>query len=251
MHRSTVVRRVLFRWNGITVNSYPAMLYIGLVTGVVAGNYAANVMSLAADRVFIATFALIIPALAGARLLYVATHWDRYRNDHSQIWNRSQGGAAQYGGLALAVPVSVPLLSALQLPFGAFWDIASITMLVGMIFTRVGCLMNGCCAGRPSDVWGSMYLPNHLGVWAKRVPAQILEAAWASALLAGSLLVWPRLPFQGALFVVVVAGYASGRLFLESTRDSRFPGQSFTINHGISLLLIALSIATLAVRGLM
>lgn len=242
------MRRVLFQWNGLTVHSYPAMLYIGLVVGVVAGNYAAHASGLDAVRVFVATFLLIIPALAGARLLHVASKWDFYRSNREQIWNRRRGGAAQYGGLLLAVPLSVPLLAAMQLPFGAFWDIGAITMLAGMIFTRVGCLMNGCCSGRPSDVWGSMYLPNHAGVWAKRIPTQILEATWASMLLAGSLVIWPRLPFRGALFVFVVAGYACGRLLLESTRDSRRTGQTFTIHHGISFLLIALSVAALVAR---
>ncbi len=245
------MRRVLFQWNGLVIYSYPAMLYVGLVAGVIVGNYAAHESGLDALRVFVATFVLIIPALAGARLLHVASHWDWYRDNRGQIWNRARGGAAQYGGLLLAVPLSVPLLAAMGVPFGAFWDIGAITMLTGMIFTRVGCLMNGCCAGRPSDVWGSMYLPNYAGVWAKRVPTQILEAAWASALLASSMLLWPRLPFRGALFVFVVAGYAFGRLLLESTRDSRPAGQTFTIHHGISLLLIALSIAALTGRGLM
>lgn len=245
------MKRVLFQWNGFVVYSYPVMLYIGLVAGVIVGNYAAHASGVDALRVFVATFVLIIPALAGARLLHVASHWDWYRVNRGEIWNRKQGGAAQYGGLLLAVPLSVPLLAAMKLPFGAFWDIGAVTMLTGMIFTRVGCLMNGCCAGRPSDVWGSMYLPDYAGVWAKRVPTQILEAAWASVLLAASILLWPRLPFRGALFVFVVAGYACGRLLLESTRDSRPAGQAFTIHHGISLLLIALSIAALAGRSLM
>lgn len=245
------MRRVLFQWNGLTVHSYPAMLYIGLVFGVVAGNYAAHASGLDAPRVFIATFLLIIPALAGARLLHVASNWEFYGSNRHQIWNRSQGGAAQYGGLLLAVPISLPLLAAFDLPFGAFWDVGAITMLVGMIFTRVGCLLNGCCAGRPSDVWGSMYLPNYTGVWAQRIPTQILEAVWASVLLAVSILIWHRLPFRGALFLFVVVGYACGRLLLESTRDTRPPGQTFTMHHGISALLIALSIAALVGRGFM
>ncbi len=36
------MRPILFQWRGLTVWSYPAMLYIGLVAGVVAGNVAAH-----------------------------------------------------------------------------------------------------------------------------------------------------------------------------------------------------------------
>lgn len=245
------MRRVLFHLWGRPIHSYPAMLYIGLVAGIVAGNYAAHVAGLDAFRVYVATIVLIIPSLAGARLLHVASNWAVYRQDRSRIWDLSEGGMAQYGGLVLGVPISVPLLAALHLPFGAFWDIGSFTMLVGMIFTRFGCLLNGCCSGRASTIRGSIYLPNHMGVWEKRIPTQILEAGWATVLLMSSMAIWQRLPFPGALFLFVVAGYACGRLALESTRELPAAGRRFTIHHAISLLIIALSLAALTGHGLM
>lgn len=244
------MRRVLFYWRGRPIHSYPAMLYIGLVAGVVAGNYAANIAGLDAFRVYVATILLLIPSLAGARILHVASHWDAYRRDRGRIWNLKEGGMAQYGGILLAVPLSVPLLAALRLPFGQFWDIGSFTILVGMIFTRIGCLLNGCCAGRPSTMWGSIYLPNHLGVREKRIPTQLLEAGWAAVLLAVSIVIWPRLPFGGALFLFVVAGYATGRLALESARDLPAESRRFTVHHAISLLIIVLSVAAITGRGL-
>jgi prolipoprotein diacylglyceryltransferase len=150
-----------------------------------------------------------------------------------------------YGGLAVVLPLSVPLLAALQLPLGAFWDVATFTILVGMIFTRVGCLLNGCCAGRPSRTWVSMYLPNHTGVWERRIPTQCLEAGWAGVLLVAAITVWRWLPFPGALFLLVSAGYASGRLVLESMREPQRRATRFTIDHAISAVLVMLSLAAL------
>ncbi len=123
------------------------MLYFGLVAGVVAGNAAAHAARIDAFRAFVATLVLIVPALIGARLFYATTHWRLYRQSPRRIWNRRDGGATMYGGLPIALLLSVPLLAALRLPFGAFWDVAAFTILVGMIFVRIGCLMNGCCAG--------------------------------------------------------------------------------------------------------
>lgn len=245
------MRPVFFSWRGVTIHSYPAMLYIGLNAGVVAGNYAAHATQLDAFRVFVASILLMIPALGGARVQHVASNWKYYRQHRSEIWDLSKGGMAQYGGLLLAVPLSVPLLFALDLPFGAFWDIGAITLLIGMIFTRIGCLMNGCCAGRPSGMWCSLYLPNRRGVWAKRIPTQLLEATWASILLSSAVSVWPQLPFRGALFLFVTAGYGCGRILLESARDGRPAGKRFTINHAISLLLIVVSLAALTGRRFM
>jgi len=178
------------------------MLYLGLVAGVFAGNSAAHAAGLDAFRVFVATLILIVPAIAGARLLYVASNWKTYSSNLARIWDRREGGMAMLGGLPLAIGLSLPLLSALQLDFGAFWDVAVFTILVGMIFTRGGCLLNGCCAGRPSKSWLSVCLPNAKGVWERRLPTQCLEAAWAGMLLAAALTVRSRVPFPGALFCV-------------------------------------------------
>ena len=224
------------------------MLYVGLVAGVFGGNMAAHASAIDPFRTYVATIILFVPALAGARLLFVASHWDIYGKNVARIWDRSDGGQAMYGGLPAALLVSVPLLAALRLQFGAFWDVGAITILVGMIFTRVGCLLNGCCAGRPSRAWLSMNLPNSYGVWEKRIPTQYLEAAWAIVLLISALEVWHLLPFRGGLLLFITAGYASGRLVLESMREQNYDARRFTIQHVISLCLIASSLAVLTAR---
>jgi prolipoprotein diacylglyceryltransferase len=242
------MRPILFQWRRITIPSYLAMLYLGLVAGVVAGNAAAHAAGIDAFRAFVATLVLVACALIGARLLYVMTHWQLYRRDLPRIWHRSEGGAALYGGLLLALPFSVPLLAILHLSWGAFWDVATFTMLVGMIFTRVGCLLNGCCAGRPSSARFSVRLPNQRGEWKRRIPTQCLEAGWAAALLVFAMAVWRWLPFPGALFLLVLTGYALGRLAFESTRELRHGASRFTIHHAISVLLIVVSLVGLTTR---
>jgi phosphatidylglycerol:prolipoprotein diacylglycerol transferase len=235
------MHRVLFEWRGIVIHAYPAMLYVGLVGGVVAGNYAAHRAGLDPARAYVATLLLIVPALLGARLLFVATHWHVYRRDLRRIWRRSDGGAALYGGLALAVPLSVPLLAALRVSFGAFWDVAIFTMLVGMVFTKVGCLLNGCCAGRPTTGLLGLRLPDTRGEWRRRIPTQLLEAGLAVVLIVGAAVVWKRLPFEGALFLCVVGAYGIGRTLLESTRDTVDRVGSLGVNYAISGVLVVLS----------
>ena len=245
------MRRIFFQWRGITVWSYPAMLYIGLVTGIIAGNAIANANHLDSRAVFIATCILIVPSLAGARLLYVATHWSLFREDRARIWDTHDGGQAQYGGILLAVPFSIPLLRILGVPFGEYWDVASFTIMIGMTFTRIGCLMNGCCAGRESNAWGCIVLPNHEGVWKKRIPNQLLEAGWAALILLGLILLRGRMPFAGALFIFTAGAYATGRLLLEFAREQNRARHGLTVHHAISLFIIAVSIAALTTRGTM
>ena len=218
------------------------MLYIGLVAGVAAGNLAAHASGIDPMRVYVATLILLVPALVGARLQWVFTHWNFYRQNLHLVWDRGSGGGSMYGGLPLALLFSLPLIHALRLNLGAFWDVAVFTILVGMFFTRIGCLLNGCCAGQPSEAWLSAYLPNHRGIWQNRVPTQILEAILALILLVLAVQVRQVVPFRGALFLWVAAGYAFGRFLLEFTRE-REPGASgFTWDHGISIVTLLASV---------
>lgn len=238
------MRRVLFQWHGIEIYSYPAMLYLGLVLGIVAGNFAAHVAHLNSTSVFVATLLLLIPTLIGARLLFVASHWKFYRREPRRIWRRSDGGGAMYGGLPFALLCSIPLLGILQLPFGIFWDVAAFTILIGMVFARVGCLLNGCCAGRAIKGRFALYLPNHHGIWQRRIPTQLLEAGWAAVLLAGAIALWHQMPFRGALFLSALASYSLGRFLLEFTRESQDKVGKIPLHHTVSAALVVLSLAT-------
>jgi phosphatidylglycerol:prolipoprotein diacylglycerol transferase len=237
--------RILFQGRHITIHAYPAMLYTGLVVGVIGGTFGATLHGLDADRILAALLLLVLPALVGARLLFVASHWEIYRRDPRRIWRRSDGGAALYGGLALSFLLSLPLLRALGISVGAFWDVATITILIGMIFTRVGCLLNGCCAGRPAKGSFALYLPNAQGVWCRRLPTQLLEAGLAVVLLLGSVVVWSRLPFHGALFLCNLALFGIARCGLESTRETVDRIGRLRLDRTISVGLVTLSVASL------
>lgn len=239
--------RVLFHWRGIKIHSYPALLYLGLLLGIISGNYAANRAGLPTARIFVATFVLLVPTLIGARLLFVAAHWNIYRREPCRIWRRSEGGGSLYGGFLLTFLASIPLLSWLKVGFGSFWDVATFTMLVGMIFTRCGCLLNGCCAGRVSGGRFTIQLPNHLGRWQRRFPTQLIEALWATWLLVGAVVFWRVMPFRGALFLVCLAGYAVGRFLLEPTREEQERIGKLSIHKAISAALFLTALTGLLV----
>ena len=244
------MRRILFSWRGHNIYSYPAMLYIGLLAGVFVGAYVAQGSGMSADRFVIAIVLLLIPALAGSRLYFVLTRWDIYRHDPARIWRRTEGGMSMYGGFILAVPLSFPLLRGLGLPFGSFWDAAALTILLGMAFTRIGCFLNGCCGGRPSDAWFALSLPDHHGIWQRRIPTQLMEMAFALVLFGVALVLRDVAPFPGATFCFVVAGYAAGRWVLESLREDETEGLDRATMRATSILLVIAALIGLAfIRG--
>ncbi len=178
------MHRVLFEWRGIRIFSYPAMLYLGLVTGVILQTLVAERAGLPAVRIYFATLTLLPIALAGSRVLYVWANWPTFRSARHLIWRRGEGGLAMYGGVPFMIAASIPVLAAFGLPFWTFWDTAVFCIFPGMAFARIGCLLNGCCSGRPTDGRLAMWLPDERGHWTWRVPLQLLELSVA-LLLAG------------------------------------------------------------------
>ena len=134
-----------------------------------------------------------------------------------------EGRAARPSSAACCWPwrISPAVLAALALPFGAFWDAATFTLLVGMIFTRVGCLLNGCCAGRPSEGRLALRLPGQAGLWERRHPVQLLELGTAVALLGGCVALLLAESPPGAIFVFALAGYGCVRSIIDPLREAR------------------------------
>lgn len=240
------MRPVLFRWRGFAIHAYPACLYLGLVAGALAGRWASRRAGLDPTRAQLAILALVPVALIGARLWFVALHWRLYRRDPRRVLRRSEGGAALYGGLLLALATSPLLLRALALPLGAFWDVATFVLLVGMIPTKIGCLLNGCCAGRPTGGVVGLQLPDHRGLWRRRWPTQLIEAAVAILLLLLAAAVWGRLPAPGLLFLMALLVYAIGRAALETTRAAIDRVGRVSVNQALSAGLAFAALSALA-----
>lgn len=245
------MRKVLFHWRRVPIYSYPFFLYVGTVLGILAGMWGAARRGTASPRMYIALVLLVIPALVGARWLFLLSHWAQFRrHDVAPPRRWEGGGAALYGGLLLALALSPPLLWLLRIPLGQFWDVATITILVGMVFTKIGCMLNGCCVGRETSSWFALYLPNIAGVWRRRVPSQLLESALAAALLLSVPILWNRVLFPGAFFLMALAVYALSRLWLESTRENIDSIGRYSLHRVISFLLVAFSVTGLVLLSI-
>jgi len=108
-----------------------------------------------------------------------------------------------------------------------------------MIFTRFGCLLNGCCSGRPSASWLALNLPDHRGIRRRRVPTQLLEAAWAAVLLTAAFVLRGRQPFDGAIFCSALLAYGIGRYFLQKLRDDKTVSETGIIQLTSVMLALA------------
>jgi len=198
--------------------AYKTMLYVGCVMGVYAGAAVADERGLSPSTFALMTVALLIPAFAGARAWFVLRHLDGYRHTPRRIAARTEGGAGLFGGLTVAIAVSLPVLHLAGMPFWTFWDAATVTMLIGLFFTRFGCLMNGCCAGRPTGSRFGLVLTDFTGERRRRYPTQLVEASVAAVVLAAAIAARDAVP-TGVLFAGVVVTYCAARAALQPLRE--------------------------------
>lgn len=167
------------------------------------------------------------------------------------------GGLAYYGGFLVSSATAWWLLKVDRFPFWKAADAAGIIVAVGLGFGRMGCLLAGCCFGKPWDSPWALSFPSGspASEWQHKAglleyvyepslpvhPTQIYESAVCLA-IAGFLMLFlhERKRYDGHVFVAFVALYAGARAVLEFWRsDDRGELFGLSTSQLIGLLLIA------------
>src|SRR5439155_15663713 len=119
-------------------------------------------------------------------------------------------------------------LAAIGEPVLPYLDVLAVALCVFLAGGRIGCLVAGCCFGRPSSL-GIRYgpeaaddgFPRHL-VGVRLLPVPAFEAAGLLVLGAAGLAALPP-AHAGVVFPVFLASYAVLRFGLEALRGDRRP----------------------------
>lgn len=116
--------------------------------------------------------------LVGARAWYVARYWrEEFAGNLREIFMLQHGGLVFLGGFFVAMGTLWIWCRAKRLPLAPVADALAPCLALGQFFGRLGCFMNGCCYGRPSDMpWA--IAPNAPSAVAgiPRHPTQLYEA---------------------------------------------------------------------------
>lgn len=214
-----------------------AGIYFGIaICSIVGGTSGISVMRLA-----LAAAGCAAAGLVGARLYHLILFRASYRSQirPNELWNTSSGGGGLFGGLLAVVIVSPAMASVAGTSFGIFWDHLSIALLVGAIFTRFGCFLNGCCGGRETAApFFGLRWHNYHGENKRRIPVQLLEIGWLGIAAGGLIYCFSRPHLAGSLALGVLAWYGLGRFILEPLREEPDTVSRFRINQVIAAVLI-------------
>lgn len=149
---------VLFKIGGISVYSYGLMLSAAFMAAIYTAVRRARAIGIDSQVILDLGLIIILSGIIGARIFFILLNLDFYINNPGQIIRLDKGGLAVFGGVLFSmVTVSV---------FCRFrkinlWDIADViapSLALGQAIGRIGCFLNGCCWGVPTDLpWGVIF----------------------------------------------------------------------------------------------
>lgn len=164
---------------------------------------------------------LIGGAIVGARLFFVITRWreDFASRPFWEIFALRRSGLVWYGGLIGASLATIVYARVRRAPLWKLADVIAPGIALGHVFGRIGCLMTGCCYGRPTELpWAIRFPTEHWTAGVPVHPTQIYEALLNALLYAGLMLLYRRKRFDGQIFGSYLVGYALLRGFVEIFR---------------------------------
>ncbi len=148
------MHRVLIRIGNFELMSYSVMLLIAFITALYVSEYRAQKKGIKKGTVSDIAFWVIIGTVLGARIAYVIFHWSYYSQNIAEIIKIWHGGAMYYGGFILAFILGYIYVKVKKLNLLLLLDAVGPTIALGEGFGRIGCFLNGCCFGIPSNTCG-------------------------------------------------------------------------------------------------
>src|SRR5262249_24946854 len=143
---------ILFSIGSWPVYSYGVLLALAYLAGLQLAVVRARRDGLDGARVMDLGIYLILAALVGAKLMLVATDFNYFKANPRELLSLVRAGGVFYGGLIAAVVVGLWLVGRYKLPMWKTADLIAPGIALGHIIGRFGCLLAGCCYGRPTDV---------------------------------------------------------------------------------------------------
>jgi len=215
------VHPIAFHFGTFEVHWYGILVMAGFVAGLWTASRRGVRDGLAPEKVQDLGAWLIVGTIVGARTLYVVSYWQE--NFAGQPWTEIfkvwRGGLVFYGGLIGASLVTILYAWKRKLPLWKLADVLAPSISLGYFFGRLGCLMNGCCYGRATDLPWAIHFPVGNPSYPNGVhPTQLYEAFLGLGLYAALAWWYQRKKFDGQIFAAYLMCYAVLRAFVESFR---------------------------------
>ncbi|MFH2034857.1 MAG: prolipoprotein diacylglyceryl transferase [Candidatus Zixiibacteriota bacterium] len=255
----------IFKLGPVAIRSYGVMLAFSFLLGILYVRHMSKNKSIDFDRLLTVAYILIIGAIIGARLSYVLFHLEEFSGNYLNAFNpfgSDQIGIAGlnlYGGIIGAIICSFIYIRAKKMSVLETFDIFAPTIGVGLAFTRIGCFLNGCCFGTPTNLpWGVTFpegsIPYYVFGSTALHPSQIYSSIYGIILFIILHQTLKHKRFRGEVVGLLFMIEAVFRFAIEYVRyyedamHIHFLGMNPTYNHLISISLFALGLVIYLVQ---
>jgi phosphatidylglycerol---prolipoprotein diacylglyceryl transferase len=222
------VHPIAFHLGPLTIHWYGVMIALAFLVGLWTAARRARRENIPSERIGDVVLWLMIGGILGARIVYVATYWkDEFAGQPlSEIFMIQHGGLVYYGGFIGATIAGIIHIRWKKLPLWKTADVLAPSIALGNVFGRIGCLLNGCCYGRPTDLpWAIHFPSNHPTGGLPVHPTEIYDALNNFILYLLLALLFRRKKFDGEVFATCLIGYAVTRVIMEYFRGDYPPDQ--------------------------
>lgn len=147
----------LFEIFGIPIRSYGFMMVVGFALGLWRVTKVAQKRGINPDRIYDLSLIVLLSGVIGARIVFILLNLrtESFR-DFFAVWN---GGLSFHGGIILGVLSTYLYTKRVKLSFWKCADLLIPSVAIGYAFTRIGCFLNGCCYGAPTNLpWGVRFM---------------------------------------------------------------------------------------------
>ena len=248
---------IIFQLGPLAIRWYGLLIASAVLIGVSLSQYLAQKRRVNPDLLGDLAIWLVLGAIPCARIYYVAFEWQQYAHRPEDIIAIWKGGIAIHGAI-LGGTIAALIFAKIQRV--SFWQLADLiapSAILGQAIGRWGNFFNSEAFGSPTDLPWKLYIPPN-----SRPPAYanfeyfhptfLYESLWNLTVF-GLLMILFFRDLQGkirlktgALFLVYIAAYSSGRVWIEGLRTDSLMFGPLRTAQMVSLTGIVLGLGGLA-----
>jgi phosphatidylglycerol:prolipoprotein diacylglycerol transferase len=248
---------IIFQLGPVAIRWYGLLIASAVLIGVSLSQYLAEKRRVNPELLGDLAIWLVLGAIPCARIYYVAFEWPQYAQRPEDILAIWKGGIAIHGAI-LGGTIAALIFAKIQRV--SFWQLADLiapSVILGQAIGRWGNFFNSEAFGGPTDLPWKLYIPPNSRPLAYANfeyfhPTFLYESLWNLTVF-GLLLTLFFRDLQGkirlktgALFLVYVVAYSSGRVWIEGLRTDSLMFGPLRAAQMVSLTGIVLGLGGLA-----
>ncbi|MEG3897312.1 MULTISPECIES: prolipoprotein diacylglyceryl transferase [unclassified Microcoleus] len=248
---------IIFQLGPVAIRWYGLLIASAVLIGVSLSQYLAQKRRVNPELLGDLAIWLVLGAIPCARIYYVAFEWPQYAQRPEDIIAIWKGGIAIHGAILGGIIAALIFAKIQRVSFWQLADLIAPSAILGQAIGRWGNFFNSEAFGGPTDLPWKLYIPPN-----SRPPAYadfeyfhptfLYESLWNLTVF-GLLLTLFFRDLQGkirlktgALFLVYIAAYSSGRVWIEGLRTDSLMFGPLRAAQMVSLTGIVLGLGGLA-----